>query len=76
DRTPTGGYPLYELTSSGIGSPSTPAEYSFGIMEFNMTLADPSVTLKVINNPQKSSTITGAGVTVSTTVLKRSQLQN
>ncbi|KFA94515.1 hypothetical protein Q664_02480 [Archangium violaceum Cb vi76] len=43
DRTPAGGYPLYELISSGIGSPSTPAEYSFGIMEFNTTLADPTV---------------------------------
>ena len=75
-RTPTGGYPLYELISSGIGSPSDPAEYSFGILEFDTTLADPTVTIKVINNPQKASTITGAGVTVSTTVLKRSQLQN
>jgi alkaline phosphatase D len=74
-RTPSGGYPLYELTSSGIGSPSTPAEWSFGIMEFNTTLADPTVTLKVITNPEKRSTITGSGVTVSTTVVKRSQLQ-
>lgn len=75
-RTPAGGYPLYELISSGIGSPSTPAEYSFGIMEFDTTLADPTVTLKVINNPNKASTITGTGVTVTKTVLKRSQLQN
>ncbi|WP_164020888.1 alkaline phosphatase D family protein [Pyxidicoccus trucidator] len=75
-RTPTGGYPLWELTSSGIGVGADPAEYSFGIMEFNTTLADPTVTLKVINNPQKRSSITGAGVTVSTKVLKRSQLKN
>ncbi len=76
-RTPAGGYPLWELTSSGIGvSGGTAPEFSFGLMEFNTTLADPTVTLKVINNPQKSSTITGAGVTVSTTTLKRSQLQN
>ncbi|MFL5358609.1 alkaline phosphatase D family protein [Archangium sp.] len=75
-RTPTGGYPLYELTSSGIGVNADPAEYSFGIMEFDTTLADPTVTFKVINNPLKASTITGSGVTVSTTVVKRSQLQN
>lgn len=76
DRTPTGGYPLYELISSGIGSPSTPAEYSFGIMEFNTTLADPTVTLKVIQNPEKRSSISGVGVTVTTKTLRRSQLQN
>jgi len=76
DRTPTGGYPLYELISSGIGSPSTPAEYSFGIMEFNTTLADPTVTIKVIQNPEKRSSIAGAGVTVTTKTLRRSQLQN
>ncbi|NMO13555.1 alkaline phosphatase family protein [Pyxidicoccus fallax] len=76
DRTPAGGYPLYELISSGIGSPSTPAEWSFGIMEFNTTLADPTVTLKVIQNPEKRSSITGAGVTVTTKTLRRSQLQN
>ncbi|HYO54296.1 alkaline phosphatase D family protein [Archangium sp.] len=76
-RTPAGGYPLWELTSSGIGvSGGTAPEFSFGLMEFDTTLADPTVTLKVINNPQKSSTLTGAGVTVSTTTLKRSQLQN
>lgn len=76
DRTPTGGYPLYELISSGIGSPSTPAEYSFGVMEFNTTLADPTVTIKVIQNPEQRSSISGAGVTVTTKTLKRSQLQN
>jgi alkaline phosphatase D len=75
-RTPEGGYPLWELTSSGIGVGADPAEYSFGIMEFNTTLDDPTVTLKVINNPQKRSSINGAGVTVSTKTLKRSQLRN
>lgn len=75
-RTPAGGYPLFELTSSGIAVPATPAEYSFGIMEFNTTLADPTVTLKVINNPEQRSSITGSGVTVSTTTVKRSQLKN
>ncbi|MFP2928608.1 alkaline phosphatase D family protein [Pyxidicoccus sp. 3LG] len=74
-RTPGGGYPLWELTSSGIGVGADPAEYSFGIMEFNTTLDDPTVTLKVINNPQKRSSINGAGVTVSTKVVKRSQLR-
>jgi alkaline phosphatase D len=75
-RNPAGGYTLYELTSSGIGSPSDPAEWSFGIMEFNMTLADPTVTLKVIQNPERRTSISGAGVKVSTTVIRRSQLQN
>jgi alkaline phosphatase D len=45
-------------------------------MEFNMTLADPTVTLKVIQNPERRSSITGAGVKVSTTVIRRSQLKN
>jgi alkaline phosphatase D len=79
-QTPTGGYTLYELISSGIGSPSgtstNPPEWSFGIMEFDTTLADPTVTIKVINNPERRSSITGAGVTVSTRTLRRSQLQN
>jgi alkaline phosphatase D len=74
-RTPAGGYPLHELISSGIGSPSDPTEWSFGIMEFNTTLADPTVTLKVIQNPQHRSTVTGAGVVVTPKTLRRSQLQ-
>lgn len=75
-RTPTGGYPLHEMISSGIGSPSEPAEWSFGLLEFDLTLADPTVTLKVIQNPQKRSSISGAGVNVTTKTLRRSQLQN
>ncbi|MCP3138072.1 alkaline phosphatase D family protein [Pyxidicoccus xibeiensis] len=74
-RTPGVGYTVWELTSSGIGVGADPAEYSFGIMEFNTNLDDPTVTFKVINNPQRRSSINGAGVTVSTRTVKRSALR-
>ncbi|HZH14922.1 MAG TPA: alkaline phosphatase D family protein [Archangium sp.] len=76
-RTPVGGYPLWEVISSGIGQTSglTP-EYSFAILNFDLTLADPTVTFQVIQNPKKSSTLSGAGVSSTLTTVKRSQLQN
>jgi len=77
---PAGGYPLWEVTSSGIGNPNghgaNPPEYSFAILEFDMTLADPTITVKVIKNPQKRTTITGAGVTVDRKVIRSSELRN
>lgn len=76
-RTPVGGYPLWEVISSGIGQTSglTP-EYSFAILHFDLTQADPTVTFQVIQNPRKSTTLTGAGVTSTLTTVKRSQLKN
>lgn len=76
-RTPAGGYPLWEVTSSGIGiSGGTAPEFSFALLEFDMTLADPTVTFKVIQNPQRRTSITGAGVSVARTVVRRSALRN
>ncbi len=76
DRTPAGGYPLYEVISSGIGSPSAPAEYSFAVLEFDMTLADPTVKFRVIQNPQQRTSISGVGVTTTVKTVRRSELQN
>jgi alkaline phosphatase D len=76
-RTPTGGYPLWEVTSSGIGiSAGTSPEYSFAILQFDLTQADPTVTFQVIQNPRKSTSLTGPGVTQTLTTVRRSQLKN
>jgi alkaline phosphatase D len=76
-RTPPGGYPLWEVTSSGIGiSAGTSPEYSFAILHFDLTQADPTVTFQIIQNPRKSMSLSGAGVTYTLTTVKRSQLKN
>jgi alkaline phosphatase D len=76
-RTPVGGYTLWEVISSGIGiSASTSPDYGFAILNFDLTQADPTVTFQVIQNPQKSTSLTGTGVTSTLTTVKRSQLKN
>lgn len=75
-RTLSSGYPLWEVTSSGIGVAGEQEEYGFAILNFDLTQADPSVTFQIIKNPQKSSSIDGPGVTVTSRTVRRSQLQN
>ena len=42
----TGGYPLYEVTSSGIANSKT---QGFATLEFDTTARDPSVRIKIIH---------------------------
>ncbi len=59
----TGGYPLYEVTSSGIANSKTEG---FAILEFDTTASDPTVRVRIIH---------GDATTRLDRTLKLSQLQ-
>jgi alkaline phosphatase D len=59
----TGGYPLYEVTSSGVANSKTEG---FAILEFDTTVADPTIRIKIIH---------GDATTRQDRTLKLSELQ-
>jgi alkaline phosphatase D len=59
----TGGYPLYEVTSSGVANSKTEG---FAMLEFDTTVADPTIRIKIIH---------GDATTRQDRTLKLSELQ-